>query len=470
MRALRTLALVIIGGLVTVGVIADQRTRSLDQPVPPLALATPEAASGTWFCVGGSGATGAAAVGLELINVGSDDAVVEILPVRDDQVVGDRVEVVAAAGGRTPVNLPGLAPEATWVGAIVEVDDPGVVVEQTFDGLSGTDRAPCATNTATALFSADGATRVLAEGEEMVLLLLNPFQEDAVADIRFDADVGPDRLEAVVVPARRVVAIDVTAEVTVASRVQTTVDVVSGRLVGHRLQIRNGTNLRGLAVTPMAQRGGVVTVVPSVRSDQSVFDRIVVTNPSADEVAEVDLDIVTDGSVVIDPVELTVRPGRSVTVDVASESRLAALGEFAVVARSLTGVPVAVGLERQVLLTADQVPGTAALPAVDAAATRWAAPLAGNVGRIQVVNPSATAIATVELLVVGPEGTESAQQFELGPGRWQAIDGAAFGARAVVIVDASAPVVVGRELTGFTSRQLLGGIVLEGPVALDQVD
>ena len=74
------------------------------------------------------------------------------------------------------------------------------------------------------------------------------------------------------------------------------------------------------------------------------------------------------------------------------------------------------------------------------------------------------------MIRVDPEGSEQVQQFELGPGRWQVVDGAAFGPRAVVIVEASAPVVVGRELTGFTSRQLMGGVVLDGAVALDQVD
>jgi len=469
-RSLRLLATLIIGGLVTLGVFADQRERELEVPVVPTVLGTPHVSVGTWFCAGGSAETGIAAVGLELVNVGGQDAAVEVIAVRDDQIGEERVEVVAPALSRTVVNLLELAPEASWVGAIVETGGADVLVEQTFDGLSGTDRAPCATNTASSLFAADGATRILAEGEEMVLLLMNPFREDAVVDVRFDADVGLDSLEAVVVPARRVLAIDVTTEVTVAARVQTSVEVISGRLVGHRLQVRNGASLRGLAVTPMIQRGSAVSVLPSVRSDFGVFDRIIVTNPSNDEVAEVDLEIVTDGSVTLDPVELTVRPGRTATIEVATESRLAALGGFAVVARSLTGTPVAVGLERQVSFTSEIVPGTSAMPAVDSGAYRWALPLDGNQPMIDVVNPSTTAIATVDIVVVTSAGRSVAQSFELGPGRWQRIDGESFGERAVVVVEASTPVVAGRELTGFTSRQLLGGVALVDPVAVDQVD
>ena len=87
------------------------------------------------------------------------------------------------------------------------------------------------------------------------------------------------------------------------------------------------------------------------------------------------------------------RPGRSVTVDIAAESRLAALGEFGVIARSLTDTAVAVGLERQIPIdaaaTADVVPGTAAMPGIDAAATAWAAPLDGNVLRLHTHAPLA---------------------------------------------------------------------------------
>ena len=472
MAALRVLAIMIIGGLVTLGVFADQRERDLDIPIVPAVLGTPDAAAGTWFCAGGSGAAGVASVGLDLINVGTEDAAVEIIAIRDDIPGEDRVDVVAAASDRTVVNLVELAPDAAWVGAIVETGSTDVVVEQTFDGPSGTDRAPCATNTATSLFAADGATRLLAEGEQMTLLLMNPFREDAVVDIDYDTDVGPDSLEAVVVPARRVLAIDVNDPVTgvaVASQIQTTVEVVTGRLVGHRLQVRSGETARGLAVTPLMQRGAVVSVLPSVRTDLGVFDRIFVTNPSSDDVAEVDLEIVTDGSVTLDPVELTVRPGRTVVVDAATESRLASLGEFSIVARSLTGVPVAIGLERQAIGSPDVVGGSSAMVGIDSAANRWVAALDNDQQTIQVVNPSSEAIATVDLISVTPEGSSVVQSFELGPGRAQRFDGAAFGSRAVIVVEASAPVVVGRELIGLTSRLLAGAVILGDPVSADQL-
>ncbi|HBH75675.1 MAG TPA: hypothetical protein DDY35_04340, partial [Acidimicrobiaceae bacterium] len=228
MPALRLLGLIIIGGLVTIGVIADQRERTIEELPSPVVVTASDSRTGTWFCAGGSGSVGAATVGLEVVNAGLDDATVDVQLVQADTADGQRAEVVVPAASRIAVNLPQLAPEATWLGAIVESDNPNVVVEQTFDGLSGTDRAPCATTTGTALFAADGATRLLAEGESMTLLLMNPYQDDAIANVRFDADVGPDSISAIVVPARRVVAIDVTEEVTVAARVHTSVEVTAG--------------------------------------------------------------------------------------------------------------------------------------------------------------------------------------------------------------------------------------------------
>ena len=145
--------------------------------------------------------------------------------------------------------------------------------------------------------------------------------------MRFDADVGPDSIEAIVVPAVGR-AIDVPRR----SRSQHVSTRASrSRLAGCRqsppgpkrhLRSRSGRH---------ATRSGWLGAqrVPIVATELGLFDRIHVTNPS-DEAAEVDLEIVTDGSVTLDPVELTIRAGRTVVVDVAVESRLAALPEFSV--------------------------------------------------------------------------------------------------------------------------------------------
>ena len=263
-------------------------------------------------------------------------------------------------------------------------------------------------------------------------------------------------------------AIDVTEEVTVASRVSATIDALSGRIVATRIQTRTGT-ARGLTVTPLVQDGSVASVIPSVRTDLGLTDRLLVTNPG-DETAEVDLEILTDGSVELDPVELTIRPGRTAEIVVAAESRLAVVPEFAVLARSLTGEPVALGLERLAALDAEIVPGTAAMPAIDGAADRWIAPLDGARTTLVLVNPSPTAIARADVFVVRPDGRSLVTTLELGPGRRGTVAGDVLGDRPIVVVEASGPIVVGREVEGFTSRQMMGAVAA-GPIqALDQLN
>ncbi|MEM1332033.1 MAG: methyl-accepting chemotaxis protein [Actinomycetota bacterium] len=83
MRALRLLALIIIGGLVAVGVVLDERDRDLTELDPPVLVSTADSRTGTWFCAGGSGAVGSAAVGLEIVNAGTDDAAAEVQLVLD---------------------------------------------------------------------------------------------------------------------------------------------------------------------------------------------------------------------------------------------------------------------------------------------------------------------------------------------------------------------------------------------------
>jgi len=217
------------------------------------------------------------------------------------------------------------------------------------------------------------------------------------------------------------------------------------------------------------QDGAALSVIPVVAADLGLFDRIHVTNPS-DEAAAVDLEIVTDGSIALDPIELTIRGGRTVVVDVAAESRLAALPEFSVIARSLTGQPVAVAVERRVELGGDLVAGTAAMGALDAAASEWIVAADGNVAELSVVNPFPDSAASVELWRVGAEGETLLTSIDLDPGRRQALVAPDLGARDLLRVRASSPVVVGRANVGFTSRQMLAGVIADGAVLLDQLD
>jgi len=454
MRLARILVIGAVIASLVVAFVVDDR----DRPTPTvgevsLSGVPTEVDNGVWFCPGGSSPTGPAEVTLELINVGSEPASAVVAGVRsgggpDAREVTEVVEV----GERRLVRLAELAPESDWIGAVVEVRSGDLIVEQTYTGSQSEigdpldiDRAPCHSRTATSWIVASGATREDQFGEQMVLLVLNPFLDDAVLDIRFDSDVGADSLSGVVAPARRVTAIDLTDEVTVASRVSAVIDVVAGRVAISRLQIVQNESVSGLAVTPATADAAPVWFLPVVHRGER-DDVVTVVNPSRTETAEVDLEIVADGDVFFDPVLLTIRPGRAVQVPFADESRLEGVQSMSIVARSLTGLPVAVISESALALGEGRVTNISATVGADSAATRWVAPLEADAGGIVIYNPSPVGIssATVSVLVDGE--LSFVADVELGALRRAVISSEELGGgRPIAVVEASGPVVVGRE-------------------------
>ena len=481
MRALRLAVIAILAGALAAALAVDQGDRSFDELAAPVRASTPIAsgASGTWFCPGGSGPGGPAETAIELVNAGAEQARAVVTGVRS----GTGAEALEARlavdpGERVTLALAEIVADSAWMGAVVEVDSGAVVVEQTVVGPTGTDRAPCHTRTATSWIVASGATREAAFGEEMFLLLLNPFRDDAVVDIVFDADVGPDTLDGVVVPARRVGTRlqDISRERIrdeffrlLAARVSAIIEVRAGRVAVSRMQIVDGETGTGLTVTPAAARAAAVWYLPTVhRAGRD--DVISVVNPSPTETAEVDLEIVADGDLSFDPIELTVRPGRAVQVAISQEQRLESLGEFSVIARSLSGVPVAVMVESRREAGDDTIPTSAASVGADVAATRWVAAVEGDESRLVIVNPSPETIATVELRVVEPGGEAAVTEVEIGPARRAVIDVADLpGDRPVVVVEGSSPVVVGRDLIGVSSHRMAIGVVASSTVSDDDI-
>ena len=452
---------VVIAALVT-GVVIDRNERPTVESISRSTSAVPVAEeNGVWFCPGGSDADGIAEVGIEVINVGTTGAVAEVAGVRSgDGLEPHSTREVLEAGERRQVRLAELAPESAWMGAVVEVESGEIVVEQTFVGHpAGTDRAPCHSRTSTSWIVASGATRTVEFGEQMILLVLNPFLDDAVLDIVFDSDVGVDSLDGVVVPARRVSAIDLTEAVTVAGRVSAVVDVVAGRVAVSRIQVIDNDLRAGLAVTPASADAAPVWFLPVVHRDER-DDVITVVNPSRTETAEVDLEIVADGDMTFDPVLLTIRPGRAVQVPLADESRLEGVTSMSIVARSLTGLPVAVMSESALPLGDGRVTNYSATVGADSAATRWVAPLEDDAGGMVLYNPSATgiAIATVSGLVDGELAVVA--EVEIAPRRRATIASADIpGERPIAVVESTEPIVVGRELTDVSLHAQMVGLI-----------
>ncbi len=515
-------ALVLDGSELFDGVgVAETFERDIEQLVVPMTYSIPVSSreNGTWFCPGGSARGGRAYVSLEITNASAEPAQAMVSGIRSGlgaEPTDALVEI--SAGGRTRVRLAVLVTDSPWMGAVVEVDSADVLVEQTYVGAAGTtDRALCHTRTSDQWVVASGATRFAALGEEMILLFLNPFPHDAVLDIRFNSDVGVDTVNGVVVPARRVVAFDVTEAVPVASRVSAVIDVVVGRVATSRVQSQGHAPPSeqgqpvGLSVTPATSETAPVWHLLNLSSTDR-DDVVSVVNPSPDQTAEVDLVIISDEELRRDPIELTVGPGAASQVRLSEVSRLSGLASYSIIARSLTGLPIAVmhestalsaeghdhvshdhgsvegetetegveteGVETEGvseagdLLDSDLGPqnvSVAATTGIDVSSTRWLAPLGRDSNRVVIFNPSPTSIATVEVAVVEGQGRRVVTQLEIAPLSRASLSASELGAeRPITEVVSASPVVVSRDLIGVSQHQLLPGVVAAEPVALSQ--
>ena len=481
MRLARILVVGFVVASLVAGFVIDRNERPLTLVPVPAGSAVPIVEpDGIWFCPGGSGPEGVAEAGLELINVGSVPATAVVAGIRNGSGPDPlETQETVGVGERLLVPLANLVPDSAWMGAVVEVQRGEMLVEQTYVGPQavagdsiGVDRAPCHSRTSTEWIVASGATRTGIEfGEQMTLLVLNPFLDDAVLDIVFDADVGVDSVSGVVVPARRVVAVDITAEVTIAGRVSAVIDVVTGRVAVSRVQLVQSETRSGLAVTPASAELAPVWFLPVVHRGER-NDTVTVVNPSRTETAEVDLEIVADGDVQYDPVLLTIRPGRAVQVPLADETRLEGVESMSIVARSLTGLPIAVMNESSLPLGDGRVTNTSATVGADSAATRWVAPIENDDGGIVIYNPSPTGIARVTVSSFVDGELRLVADVEIAPRRRAVIDSAdavaADDERPVVVVEASEPVVVGRELRDVSLHvQTVAAISGAEPVPLD---
>ena len=127
MRALRLVALVLIASIIALGVVAEQDERPAPETATVGGIGQPDATTGTWFCPGGSGPGGRAAVALEVINAGREPAVADIVTVRSDPEPGRRSQVSVGAGERIGVAIADLAVGTGWARGVRWVDIETVV-------------------------------------------------------------------------------------------------------------------------------------------------------------------------------------------------------------------------------------------------------------------------------------------------------------------------------------------------------
>ena len=491
MRSMRVLAIIAIGGLLLAGVLVDIGDRAVlhraDQHES--ALVAPTGVVNTWFCPGGSRPAGIAELTVQMVNRSDEPrtVTVSVLPGGSAPQDPSTLEMSIEPRGRELLQPSEAVPDAEWVGVMVETTGADVVVEQILTAAEGVGRSPCLTRTAESWIVSNGATRSAVERERFIVMLLNPFPDVAVVDIELVADVGRDSIDGLVVPAQRVAAVDITSEVTVASTVAAFIDVVSGRVAASWIQVADGLIAgRGIRTAPAVPGAAGLWHLPVAAVGAGRRDVVAVSNPSATDTAEVDVEIMPeDPRYDVGPIEITVRPGRTALVDLSRQGRLDGIGHFSLAVRSLTPVPVAASITSvtSALVDSDSpadtggaaaVAGSTATIGADGAARRWLVPaevrdqdgaagLGTDTGALVIVNPSAAGIAQAEVSVDG----SLVRTVEIGPLRSRRLPLSGLGSgHFVVEVDSSAPVVVGREVVGLTSRSASLGVAVDQPVPI----
>ncbi|MEY2476746.1 MAG: hypothetical protein QOG87_2061 [Actinomycetota bacterium] len=450
----RGFVVVVLAALLIAAGVVDRGDRStgvvagpaVDMPTAPAASSV----SSTWYCAGGTAASGGAAdVTVIVANPGTRElkAVVTVIPsegrratrqltVRGNSIQSLRLQDVAKAG---------------YAAAMVDLDGGQGVVEQTVTGALGASASPCASAASDRWYFADGSTRREAT---MVLALFNPFPDNAIADMSFSTDQGrsvPRALQGLVIPARSLVIRNIGEFVRRRETLATSVSVRSGRLVVSKLQLHDGGGRKGMALVLGAPSVGAVWRFPEGYVRDGISENVAIYNPSEQE-ATVDVELALEKGAA-EPFELTVPARERITLSANKESRIPKDDSHAitVVRRSGPGVVV----ER----TVDAVPpaprtGFADTMGARRLSTRWFL-VAGSAAPesdewVVVHNPSRRAAKVSFSVLAGGQrlAVEGLQSLSLAAGRRQAFRLGDHLQRpeTPLVVEATAPVVVERTL------------------------
>jgi hypothetical protein len=343
-------ALVVILLLLVGGGAIDRWARSSSDSVPDdpdaaIALAGPTAApasarSSAWYCAGATGAADAVADGTVVIaNAGTRKlrADITVIPVAG---APGQTAVDVAANGRASVHLADLV-QSDYLSAVVELDGGEAVVELSTSGPLGASVTPCASTASPTWYFAEGVTT---RDATEVLVVFNPFPEDAVVDFAFTTEEGqvtPQALTGLSVQGRGATAINVGDFVQRREAVAAKVSARTGRLVVTRLQVFDGSiGRKGASVTLGIPAPEPLWYFADGFAADGLAERFQVYNPLLAE-AQVEVAFALDDGEA-EPLRITVPRESRVSVVANDESRVPKGVGHAVTLRSTNGVAVVV--------------------------------------------------------------------------------------------------------------------------------
>ena len=322
-----------------------------------------------WYCAEGTSNPGGRADETVIIaNLGSGrtTAVVQVVGGAQPAMVTKPVQLEPYSQAR--VHVADLLVTAE-PGVIVQAYSPSVVVEHELRAGAELATGPCARKPATSWDFAAGST---GKGEQLFLALFNPFPDDAIVDVGFVTDTGPEApgpLQGLVVARHSRVTVRVNDQLDRRAQLAAHVDVRSGRAVAESSQIDNTPDGRkGIAASLGATGGAAVWTFPYGDAKPGIQDTIAIANFGT-AAATVSLETQLVGVITLSPRPVTV-PARSVVVANAAERVPVGTG-FSTVIRVSSGGPVVA--EQLATFTAPaRTAGLAATLGVPQPAQRWA--------------------------------------------------------------------------------------------------
>lgn len=301
----------------------------------------------TWFCPGVP-ASGADGVEGEIVIANREESrMIGTVLVMNDDGESRRLDLAVDGWATSIVDLDATLP-SSMVGAVVEVEGGGAVVEQRAIHPAGDSVSPCSNTTSDQWYLADGFT---VDGSLDQLVLTNPYDQRIVVNIEFATREGPRRpnsYRGLTVPARSIRVIDLGAPGAGAQSepvLAVSVEASRGRLVVGRSQHFLGGGRLGTQVTVGS---------PAVRDQwwfvggeigDGVTERYSIYNPTEEDVEVDPIFVAVPTAVQADPIE--VPAGEVRTFDpttVVDDAGAPALGDgrYAVVFSTLAAQSVVV--------------------------------------------------------------------------------------------------------------------------------
>lgn len=383
----------------------------------------------SWFCpgvpsTGADGVNGAVVIA----NRTAERRTGSVL-VYNERAENRRLALAIDPWSSASVDLDATLPGA-MVGAVVEVDDGGILVEQQSLQPSGNSSTACANATSGTWYLADGST---AESSIDQIVLSNPYDQTVVASLRFATREGPrapGSYSNLPVPARSTRVIDLGAPGAGAQGepiLAVAVEVTQGRLVVGRSQWFLGGGRLGTQVTLASPSPRAQWWFANGRQGDGFTEQYALYNPTEDDV---DVDVIVLGvetSVFGDPI--TVPSGDVVTFDPSTIEGFPA-GSYSMVFTTLADDSIIV--ERATTQVIDEQTGTSVTPGATTrpdgyVATTWyvaQAPTEPTPAALAVhnVDNSAGTVTVSVLGASGPVPVPGLQDLTLAPAQRLVID------------------------------------------------